>query len=160
MGLPPGVRGLLRSGRDRGSRPGRGSLREGEALCPPHICQRQPGAGRGHSDPSRRLETFELNMYLFNELHILPLLLLFLLWGAGGWLLTLRWFDVEPHERGLIGFGLGLVIANWSGNFLARFLPLSLAFWAAALLTLALGIFSAWPLNRDLFPGWQKIRWM
>ncbi|MBN2119194.1 MAG: hypothetical protein JW730_21670 [Anaerolineales bacterium] len=98
-------------------------------------------------------------MYLFNELQILPLLLLFLLWGFGGWLLTLRWFDLEPHERGLIGFGLGLVIANWTGNFLARFLPLPVAFWGAALLTLALGILSAWPLNRELFPGWKNIRW-
>ena len=67
-------------------------------------------------------------MYLFNELQVLSLLLLFLLWGIGGWLLTLRCFDLEPHERGLIGLGLGLVIANWLGNFLARVLPLPLAF--------------------------------
>ena len=42
-------------------------------------------------------------MYLFSELEILPLLFIFLLWGAGGWLMTLRWFDLETHERGLIG---------------------------------------------------------
>lgn len=98
-------------------------------------------------------------MYLLNELQILPLILLCLLWGVGGWLLTLRWFDLEPRERGLVGFGTGLVIANWLGNFLARLLPLELAFWASALLTLALGIFAAWPLNRDLFPGLRNLQW-
>lgn len=97
-------------------------------------------------------------MYLFSELHILPLLFLFLLWGAGGWLLTIRWFDLEAHERGLIGFGLGMVIANWAGNFLARFLPLSVAFWAAAALTLVFGIFAAWPLRGEFFLQRPKIR--
>src|SRR5512144_745896 len=98
-------------------------------------------------------------MYLFNELQLLPLILLFLLWGVGGWLMTLRWFDLEPHARGLIGFGLGLVVANWLGNFLVRFLPMPAAFWLAAILTLALGIFAAWPLNRELFLGRSKTPW-
>lgn len=98
-------------------------------------------------------------MYLLSELQILPLLFLFLLWGAGGWLMTLRWFDLEPQERSFIGFGLGLVVANWLGNFTARILPMSLAFWASAFLTLALGVVSAWPLERDLFPPRLKPRW-
>lgn len=98
-------------------------------------------------------------MYLFSELQTLPLILLFFLWGIGGWLMTIRWFDLEPHERGLVGFGLGLVTANWLGNFLARFTPMSLAFWLAALLTLAFGLFAAWPLQRELFPRLRKIRW-
>jgi hypothetical protein len=102
-------------------------------------------------------------MYLFSELQILPLLFLFLLWGAGGWLMTLRWFDLEPHERGFVGLGIGLVVANWLGNFTARVLPMSVAFWASAFLTLALGVVSAWPLQRDLLPqrlqaGWS--RWL
>ena len=97
-------------------------------------------------------------MYLFSELEILPLLLLFLLWGTGGWLMTLRWFDLEPHERGLIGFGIGLVVANWLGNFTARFLPMPAAFWAAAWLTVALGIVSAGPLNREQLPQWRNIK--
>jgi hypothetical protein len=98
-------------------------------------------------------------MYLFSELQVLPLLLLCLLWGIAGWLMTLRWFDLEPHERGFIGFGIGLMVANWLGNFTARLLPMSVAFWASALLTLTLGLFAAWPLHRDLFPQWRSIRW-
>lgn len=98
-------------------------------------------------------------MYLFSELQLLPLLLLFLLWGIGGWLMTLRWFQLEPHERGFVGFGIGLLVANWLGNFTARFLPMSVAFWGSALLTLALGLFAAWPLRRDLLPQWRSIRW-
>src|SRR6266498_2373565 len=98
-------------------------------------------------------------MYLFSELQIIPLLFLFLLWGIGGWLMTIRWFDLEPGEHGLIGFGIGMVITNWLGNFLARILPMSVAFWCAALLTLALGVFSAWPLNRELLLTQQKVQW-
>ena len=98
-------------------------------------------------------------MYLFSELQVIPLVLLFLIWGIGGWLITLRWFDLEAHERGLIGFGLGLVIANWLGNFLARVTPMSVAFWLSAVLTLALGLFAAWPLNRELFAGRPKLQW-
>ena len=98
-------------------------------------------------------------MYLFRELQILPLLLLFLLWGVGGYLMTLRWFDLEPHERGFLGFGIGLVVGNWVGNFTARILPMSIAFWASALLTLALGLAAAWPWKRELFPQRRKVSW-
>ncbi len=98
-------------------------------------------------------------MYLFSELQILPLLLLFLLWGVGGWLMTLRWFDLESHERGFIGFGLGMVVANWLGNFTARVLPMSIAFWAAALLTVMLGLVAALPLKRESFPRLADVQW-
>ena len=73
--------------------------------------------------------------------------------------MTLRWFDLEPHERGLLGFGIGMVVANWLGNFTARLLPMSIAFWVAGFLTLALGLISAWPLNRDLFSQRLNVRW-
>lgn len=98
-------------------------------------------------------------MYLFSELQIFPLLLVFVLWGIGGWLMTLGWFDLEPHERGFIGLGIGLVVANWLGNFLARLLPMSVAFWASALFTLALGLLAAWPLHRNLLLQWRHVRW-
>ena len=98
-------------------------------------------------------------MYLFSELQFIPLLVLFFVWGLGGWLLTLRWFELETHERALIGLGLGLILANWSGNFLARFLPLPLAFWVSAFLVLGLGIYAARPLDRMVFPGEPKTYW-
>lgn len=98
-------------------------------------------------------------MYLFNELQVIPLLLLFLLWGLGGWLMTLRWFDLEPHERGFLGLGLGLVVANWLSNFIARWIPMPDAFWVAALLTLGLGLISSWPLKREWFFPTAKLQW-
>ncbi|HEX5809344.1 MAG TPA: hypothetical protein VFY25_11805, partial [Anaerolineales bacterium] len=98
-------------------------------------------------------------MYLFNELQVIPLVLLFLLWGLGGWLMTIRWFELEAHERGLIGLGLGLVISNWLGNFTARFLPMNVAFWAAGLMTLALGLLAALPLDRELLRRRMNVQW-
>jgi len=98
-------------------------------------------------------------MYLFGELQIVPLMALFILWGLGGWLLTLRWFDLETHERGFIGFGLGLIVANWMANFLARFLPMQYVFWVAGLLTLALGVISALPLDREFILEHLKANW-
>src|SRR6185503_7604107 len=98
-------------------------------------------------------------MYLFSELQIIPLSLFLLLLGVGGWLLTLRWFDLETHERSCIGFGVGLVIANWVGNFLARILPMPIAFWCAALLTLGWGLPSALHLKRELFPTLRSVQW-
>lgn len=102
-------------------------------------------------------------MYLLSELEILPLLLLTLLWGIGGWLMTLRWFDLEPHEGGFIGFGMGLIFSNWLGNFLVRILPMTVVFWVSAVLTLALGILAAWPLDRErIQPQFKGIwfRWL
>src|SRR5690349_25069006 len=98
-------------------------------------------------------------MYLFSELQVIPLLFLFLLWGLGGWLMTLRWFDLEPHERGFVGFGLGLAVANWTSNVVVRVLPMPGAFWVAALLTLGLGFFSAWPLQREWFFPTVRVQW-
>jgi hypothetical protein len=102
-------------------------------------------------------------MYLLSEIQIVPLLILLLLWGIGGWLMTLRWFDLEPHERGFVGFGIGLVFANWIANFLVRLLPVTSAFWVSGLLTLALGLISAWPLDRErIRPAFKTsiLRWL
>ena len=90
-------------------------------------------------------------MYLFSELNLLPLLLLLALWTLGGWLMTVHAFDLPAHERGLVSVGLGLVSGTWLANWLARFLPVSYAFWGAAVLTVALGLALAWPLRRELF---------
>ncbi len=92
-------------------------------------------------------------MYLFRELNIFPLLALFAMWGAGGWLVTRRIFDLEPRHRGFIGFAVGLVLSNWFANFLARLLPVHLACWLSAFVVLALGVAFAWPLERGLFAG-------
>jgi len=103
-------------------------------------------------------------MYLFAELSIFPLLALFVLWGIGGWLMLSRHFDVSSNERGLVGFGLGLVISNMLVNFTARWMPLAAASWLAALMTIALGILLAWPLEKELLKGfsfrWKQWLWI
>src|SRR5215216_317885 len=98
-------------------------------------------------------------MYLINELNIFALFLLFLLWGIGGWLLVTHWFHLESYERGFVGFGIGVILSTWLGNFLVRIMPISIAFWVAGLLVLALGIFSAVPLGRDAFSELLRPRW-
>lgn len=91
-------------------------------------------------------------MYLFSELDRIPLLLLLALWIAGGYLITARIFTLPARERGLVSLGIGMVLSTWFANVLARFMPTTLAFWGAALLTIVIGIGLAWPLKRDLFP--------
>lgn len=98
-------------------------------------------------------------MYLINELNLITLLILFLLWGIGGWLLVTHWFHLEPHERGFVGFALGAILSTWFGNFLVRIMPISLAFWAAGICVLALGLVSAIPFQRDVFKQLLKPRW-
>jgi len=85
-------------------------------------------------------------MYLFSEFSILPLLLLLALWGLGGYLIVSR-FELPAHERGLIGLGVGLTLAALLANLIGRFLPTTIAFWLAGILTLAIGIALAWPLK-------------
>ena len=96
-------------------------------------------------------------MYLFSDLSIFPLLLLFTLWGIGGWLMLSRHFEVPLNERGLIGFGLGLVISNMLVNFTARWMPLATACWLAGLLAVALGVLMAWPLGKESLKGFKFI---
>ncbi len=90
-------------------------------------------------------------MYLFNELNFFSLILLLALWALGGCLIVARIFDLEPHERVLIGLGVGLTLATLLANVLARFLPTTAAFWLAAVLTSGMGAVLAWPLKRELF---------
>ncbi len=88
-------------------------------------------------------------MYLFSELNLLPLLLLLAIWTLGGWLMTARVIGLPAHERGLVSLGLGLLIGTWLANWLARFLPVTIAFWSAALLTVVLGAALAWPFKTN-----------
>ncbi len=97
-------------------------------------------------------------MYLFSELNIFPLILLFSLCGMGGWLMLSRHFEVSPNGRGLVGFGLGLVVSNMLVNFTARWLPLATASWLAALLTVALGVLMARPLGKETLQEFN-FRW-
>ena len=91
-------------------------------------------------------------MYLFSELNIFPLILLLALWALGGWLIVSRIFDLHPTERPCIGLGVGLTVSTLLANGLARFLPTTVAFWLAALLTVLSGWALAHPLNlRELF---------
>lgn len=100
-------------------------------------------------------------MYLFSEFNFLPLVILLALWALGGWLITVP-VSLPARERGLISLGIGLVLGTWFANWLARFMPTTLAFWGAALLTVLLGVALAWPLKRDLFPkeAFQPSQWI
>ncbi|PKN95153.1 MAG: hypothetical protein CVU44_00265 [Chloroflexi bacterium HGW-Chloroflexi-6] len=86
-------------------------------------------------------------MYLFSELSPLPFAIILLLWALGGWLIAARLFKTAPHERGLLGLGLGLILSNWAANGLARLMPPLAAFWLSALLLLGLGLSFAWFLQ-------------
>jgi len=101
-------------------------------------------------------------MYLINEINLILALLLLALWALGGWLLTARAFYLPAQERLIIGLGVGLVTSNWLANILAQFISPEPAFWGAALTTVALGLVSAWPIKRDLFPktSFQPTTWI
>lgn len=81
------------------------------------------------------------------EGNTLFLLLVFLAWALGGWLLVGRVFAVHRHEAALVGTALGIVVATWLTNLLAQFIPALHAFWLGPVLLLAAGIISAFPLD-------------
>jgi hypothetical protein len=97
-------------------------------------------------------------MYLFSELNVFSVILLLALWALGGWLMVARAFDLYPSERGLVGLGVGLTTATLLANLLGRFMPTAMAFWLAAVLTVAIGMALAWPLTRapDTVPAGQR----
>lgn len=101
-------------------------------------------------------------MYLFTELNFLIVLPLLALWTLGGWLLLARTFNLAPAERSLAGLAVGLTVATLLSNLLARFLPTSLAFWLATVLTVVLGLAAAWPLKHEDFPreAFQPGHWL
>jgi hypothetical protein len=73
-------------------------------------------------------------------LRVLPFLIWFALWLLGGVWMVRRAFRLADHEELLLGTAFGLVVETWLANLLGQILPLPEAFWAAALLTFALGI--------------------
>jgi hypothetical protein len=89
-------------------------------------------------------------MYLLKEFNLIAFGLALFLWGFSGWLLAQRFLGLERHEYLLVGLGLGIVIANWGANFIARYIALPLAFWISALFVLVIGIIAAWPIRETL----------
>lgn len=83
-------------------------------------------------------------------LDLLAWLLMAGLWWAGGWLLCARLFRLRAAECLMTGLGAGLALFITLSNLLARFAPLSAAFWAAAGLIFAAGLLSAWRSPRRL----------
>ena len=78
-----------------------------------------------------------------------PLFLWALLWIVGGWLLAASLFRLRRNETALIGLGIGLVTETWLANVLAQIMPVMVAFWLAAALTLIGGLISIVLLKRQ-----------
>jgi len=99
-------------------------------------------------------------VYLLREFNVIYLLIVLFLWGVAGWLICARIFNLDGRERGLVSFGVGLIVNNWIANLCAQFIPMPYALWVATLLTLGLGIALAWPLNKELrekfSPNWGQ----
>jgi len=75
-------------------------------------------------------------------------LLSMLLVLAGGWLIATHVFALEPGERVLVGFAVGLVCYLWLINWIGRVLLPFWAFLGAALIVLLFGILSAYPFRK------------
>jgi hypothetical protein len=71
---------------------------------------------------------------------ILPWLAVVLIFWLGGWLLTTRAFKLEPRERLLAGFALGLVLYGFFVNLIGRWLQPDITFIGASILTLGVGL--------------------
>ncbi len=71
-----------------------------------------------------------------------------LLWIVGGCLLTAGLFRLRRSEVAMVGLGIGLVVETWLANVLARMIPVVIAFWFAALLTLMGGLIAIVVLKR------------
>jgi hypothetical protein len=77
-----------------------------------------------------------------------PLELIFFLlssacWAFGGWLLVTHAFSLRNQERLISGLAAGMLLFMGLANLFAQLVDLTLAFWAASLFILLLGILSA-----------------
>ena len=79
-----------------------------------------------------------------NPAELILWLILSSLWFAGGALISANLFSLRPRERLFVGMATGWLLSIVFSNLLAQFLPLSLAYWTAALLVFLLGLASAW----------------
>lgn len=70
---------------------------------------------------------------------VLLLALWILLWATGGFWLAGAAFRLAPHERLMVGIGIGWVIETLIANLLSHFLLLPLAAWLAATIILVAG---------------------
>ena len=78
-----------------------------------------------------------------------PLILWALLWIVGGCLLAASLFRLRSREVTMVGLGIELVIEIWLANVLAQTMPLMIAFWLAAVLTLLGGLIAVIILRRQ-----------
>ena len=106
-------------------------------------------------------------MYWLRDFHFISLLLyasLSLCWAVGGWLIISHAFRLRSSERLITGLATGFLLFIALANLLANFLPLSAAFWSAAVLILSGGLFLAWRSprrfdlrGRDLWLDWRDL---
>jgi hypothetical protein len=62
----------------------------------------------------------------------------------GGWMASLHIFHLRPRERLFTGVASGLLLFIVLSDLLAHLLPISFAFWGAALLITGMGLAAAW----------------
>jgi hypothetical protein len=90
-------------------------------------------------------------MYWFRHPDLLSIafyILLSLCWAIGGWLIVSHAFRLRSSERLIAGLSGGFLLFIALGNLQANFLPLSIAFWSAAVLILLGGLLLAWRSRR------------
>lgn len=83
-----------------------------------------------------------------------------LTWLVGGWLLVRAAFKLSDAEYFIVGFVVGLVIEALGTNFLARVLPLQIASWLAASLTLIVGLLLEFILRPHQTINFKKYLWI
>ena len=87
---------------------------------------------------------------------LLGLFVLTGLWSAGGWLVVLHAFRLEPRERLVTGLGVGLTGFIFFSNLAGHWLRPAPAFWIAAGLVFLLGLVSWRP---SAGPLWVLSDW-
>jgi hypothetical protein len=86
-------------------------------------------------------------------------LLWLLTWALGGLILASAAFHLPRRLIFGVGIALGAITQVWLANLLGFILPAPIAFWGGALLTLALGLGLAWPLNLDKLRSLIPVSW-